>query len=176
MKRWQWRKQALLAFYGLRFGHGSFIYWLFWVRSVNSPNILHLVHRHLSSSRKSNPSWPNPEFHVEAQCSRNCFEWGVVAEGAYAVVGSFFNGLSIPNNAKFDLYKHKRSDEYYSWWNRHLRLYRRVWGDPEWTDYIVGLYDPVKKNAVQLYRCHWLWGRVTARSKRSRPKDLELSW
>lgn len=128
---------------------------------------MHPVHRHFELIAKIKPivqtqnsmskrSAPVTELRVES-----------LLKEPSAVVGSFFNGLSIPNNAKFDLYKHKRSDEYAIHGETDTLDYNgESEGGSRMNDYIVGLYDPVKKN-VQLYRAPLVVGRVTARSKRS---------
>lgn len=84
-----------------------------------------------------------------------------------AVVGSFFNGVSLPKKVSFDLYKHKRAEEYAIHGETDTLDYNgESEGGTRMNDYIVGLYDPTKKS-VQLFRAPFVEGRVTARGKRT---------
>lgn len=84
-----------------------------------------------------------------------------------AVVGSFFNGLSVPSSAKFDLYKHKKLEEYTLHGETETLDYNgETEGSSRMNDYIIGLYDPIKKN-IELYKAPLVVGRVNARSKRT---------
>ncbi|ODV80456.1 RNA polymerase I associated factor, A49-like protein, partial [Suhomyces tanzawaensis NRRL Y-17324] len=84
-----------------------------------------------------------------------------------AVVGSFFNGFSVPSNTEFDVYKHKKSDKYIIHGENDTLDYNgETVDDEEENDYIVGLYDP-KKKSIELYKAPFIPTRITSKDKRS---------
>ncbi|KAG2736159.1 hypothetical protein G9P44_000249 [Scheffersomyces stipitis] len=87
------------------------------------------------------------------------------AEEPSAVVGSFFNGLSVPTSTEFDLYKHKKSDKYVVHGETETLDYNGESLVDESNDYFVALYDPLNKS-VDLYKAPFVDAKVTARTKR----------
>lgn len=82
------------------------------------------------------------------------------------VVGSFFNGLSIPEETKFDLYKNRKNGEFLLHGENNTLDYDGETGaKDEHNDYVVALYDPVNKS-VELFKSPLVNAKVTAKSKR----------
>lgn len=78
------------------------------------------------------------------------------------VVGAFFNGLEIPKNTLFDLYKHPSEDEYLLHGENSTLEYNGLTLDNQDNkDYVVALYDP-KQKSVELYKSPLVQTRVTS--------------
>lgn len=89
-----------------------------------------------------------------------------LSEDPDVVVGSFFNGLSIPEETDFDLYKHKKNHQFLLHGeNDSLDYNGETGGVDEHNDYVVALYDPTHKS-VELFKSPLINGKVTAKSKR----------
>lgn len=90
-----------------------------------------------------------------------------VTSDAGVAVGSFFNGLSVPENTHFDLFHNKRSGEYLIHGENDTLDYNgETGGIGESHDYAVAVYDPLSKS-VELYKAPLISGRVSSRSKRT---------
>lgn len=77
------------------------------------------------------------------------------------VVGSFFNGLKVPQSTSFDLYKHKIDhNRLYLHGENETLEYNGEFGDDS-SDYVVALYDPSSKS-VELYKAPVIPASVTA--------------
>ncbi|KAK6454721.1 RNA polymerase I alpha subunit [Scheffersomyces xylosifermentans] len=87
-------------------------------------------------------------------------------EEPVAVVGSFFNGLSVPSETEFDLFKHKKAEKYVFHAENDTLDYNGETEAEEQNDYLVALYDPVNKS-VDLYKAPFVNAKVTAKSKRT---------
>ena len=71
------------------------------------------------------------------------------------VVGAFFNGLEIPKNTLFDLYKHPSEDEYLLHGENSTLEYNGLTLDnQDNNDYVVALYDP-KRNRWNFTSLLW---------------------
>lgn len=79
------------------------------------------------------------------------------------VVGSFFNGLSVPRDTAFDLYQHsEQRDEFVLHGeNATLEYNGATGGAAEHNDYVVAVYDPSLK-LVELFKAPMVYGKVTA--------------
>lgn len=110
------------------------------------------------------------------------------AEGSQIAVGAFFNGLTIPEETEFDLYKHKSKPQYELHGENDTLEYvanNNNNGDDDDNDddfdqkaakkrrinveddcnYCVGIYDH-DTNSIELYEAPMLKGKVIAKSKR----------
>lgn len=87
-------------------------------------------------------------------------------EDPSVVVGSFFNGLSVPSDIEFDLYKHKKTDNYLIHGENERLDYNGQTAEDDNNEYVVALYDPLNKS-VDLYKSPMVLSKVTAKSKRS---------
>ena len=87
-------------------------------------------------------------------------------EDPAVVVGSFFKGLSVPSDIEFDLYKHKKNDEFVIHGENERLDYDGETVEDDNNDYVVALYDPLNKS-VDLYKSPFVLSKVTAKSKRS---------
>lgn len=82
------------------------------------------------------------------------------------VVGSFFNGLQIPESTEFDLYKHKSQSEKYALHGENDTLeYNGETRSNENNDYVVAFYDK-KSRSVQLFRAPMIPATVTSKEHR----------
>ncbi|WPK25923.1 hypothetical protein PUMCH_003260 [Australozyma saopauloensis] len=82
------------------------------------------------------------------------------------VVGSFFNGLQIPESTEFDLYKHKHHKGTYALHgeNSTLEYNGETQADLQ-NDYLVAFYDK-KSRSVQLFRAPVVPAVVTSKENR----------
>lgn len=87
------------------------------------------------------------------------------------VVGSFFNGLQIPESTDFDLYKHKLHDKYVLHGENTTLEYNGQTEAEQSKDYVVAFYDK-KTKSVQLFRTPVVPTTVTSKEQRitKRPK------
>lgn len=82
------------------------------------------------------------------------------------VVGSFFNGLQIPESTEFDLFKHKTTNGRYALHGENSTLeYNGQTEADEQNDYVVAFYDK-KSRAVQLFRAPMIPATVTSKEHR----------
>lgn len=82
------------------------------------------------------------------------------------VVASFFNGLNIPKESDFHLYKHNKRQEYEMHGENNRLQYDATTDNSENNDkYCLAQYDPVTKT-LQLHETPVLTGKVLAKSKR----------
>lgn len=88
-----------------------------------------------------------------------------VNEEPVALVGSFFNGMSVPSSTEFDLFKHKKHDEYVLHGENETLDYNGETVKNSENDYIIGVYDPIHKS-VDLYKSPYLSAKVTAKRHR----------
>ena len=88
-----------------------------------------------------------------------------LTEEPVSIIGSFFNGLSVPSKTEFDLYKHKKSDKFTLHGENDTLDYNGETLEDEENDYILALYDPIQKS-VDLFKSPFVSAKVTARSKR----------
>ncbi|EMG51079.1 DNA-directed RNA polymerase I 49 kDa polypeptide, partial [Candida maltosa Xu316] len=86
-----------------------------------------------------------------------------VTEEPVAAVGSFFNGLTVPSSAEFDLYKHKKRDDYVLHGETETLDYNGESNNEN--EYVVAIYDPNTKS-VELYKTPYVSTKVTAKSNR----------
>ncbi|SGZ57022.1 CIC11C00000004964 [Sungouiella intermedia] len=84
------------------------------------------------------------------------------SEEPSVVVGSFFNGMLVPEKSNFDLFQHKhKKDSYFLHGENSTLEYNGYTGEDENNDYIVALYDPAHKS-VELYKAPMVYGKVTS--------------
>ncbi|KAG7196116.1 DNA-directed RNA polymerase I subunit rpa49 [Scheffersomyces spartinae] len=88
-----------------------------------------------------------------------------LTEEPVAVVGSFFNGMSIPRDAQFDVYQHKKNNAFALHGESATLEYNGVTALDDENDYIVAIYDAVHKS-VELYKTPVINGGVRAKAKR----------
>lgn len=86
-------------------------------------------------------------------------------EDVSVVIGSFFNGLSVPEETEFELFKHKKDDKFIFHGENDRLDYNGDSNTDDSSDYAIALYDPVHKS-VDLYKSILVNSKVTARSKR----------
>ncbi|EGW33650.1 RNA polymerase I alpha subunit, partial [Spathaspora passalidarum NRRL Y-27907] len=86
-------------------------------------------------------------------------------EEPVVAVGSFFNGLSVPSSTEFDLYKHKKQNNYVLHGESETLDYNGESLTDDQNDYVVGVYDPVHKS-VELFKSPYLSTKVTAKRNR----------
>ncbi|KAK6197065.1 RNA polymerase I associated factor, A49-like protein [Scheffersomyces amazonensis] len=82
-----------------------------------------------------------------------------------AVVGSFFQGLQVPESTEFDLYKHKKQQKYVIHGESDHLDYDGETNGEDTNDYVLAFYDPVNKS-LDLYKTPFVNGKVTAKAKR----------
>lgn len=88
------------------------------------------------------------------------------SEEPSVVVGSFFNGMLVPEKSNFDLFQHKhKQDSYFLHGENSTLEYNGYTGEDENNDYIVALYDPAHKS-VELYKAPMVYGKVTSLDSR----------
>ncbi|KAG7664706.1 RPA49 [[Candida] subhashii] len=88
-----------------------------------------------------------------------------ISEEPVALIGSFFNGMSVPPSTEFDLYKHKKNDTFILHGENDTLDYNGESVKNSENDYIVGVYDPIHKS-VELYKAPFLSAKVTAKRHR----------
>lgn len=89
-----------------------------------------------------------------------------VATDPSLVVGAFFNGLEIPTDTSFDLYKHPVEDDYLLHGENSTLEYNGLTLDnQDNNDYVVALYD-AKLKLVELYKAPLVQTRVTSLDSR----------
>ena len=83
-------------------------------------------------------------------------------------VGTFFNGFTVPADAKFDLYKNKKSQGViFHGENERLEYDGEPSNDAsDSSEYAIAVYDPVKKS-VELYKAPVLLGTITSKAHKS---------
>lgn len=83
------------------------------------------------------------------------------------VVGSFFNGLQIPKESHFDVYRHKSNDNEFVLHgeNSTLEYNGQTSNDDDLNDYVVALYDPLLK-ALELFKAPMITASVTSLASR----------
>lgn len=82
------------------------------------------------------------------------------------VVGSFFNGLQIPESTQFDLYQNQDQSQYVLHGENSTLEYNGQTGEAdENNDYVVAVYDP-KLKQMELYKAPMVHGRVTSLASR----------
>lgn len=82
------------------------------------------------------------------------------------VIGTFFNGMLVPEKSNFDLFEHKAKLGIYYLHGENATLeYNGSTADDDNNDYIVALYDPAKKS-VELYKAPMVYGNVTSLDNR----------
>ncbi|KAI5951698.1 RPA49 [Candida jiufengensis] len=81
-----------------------------------------------------------------------------------AAVGSFFNGLSVPPSTKFNVYQHKKKQDFIIHGESEHLNYD---GDSQNNDndYVLAVYDPNTKS-VELYKTPYLPTKVSAKKNR----------
>ncbi|OBA21025.1 RNA polymerase I associated factor, A49-like protein [Metschnikowia bicuspidata var. bicuspidata NRRL YB-4993] len=79
------------------------------------------------------------------------------------VVGSFFNGMQIPQDSLFELYQHKHDSHRYVLHGENSTLeYNGDSGEArDSNDYVVALYDP-KSKSVELFKAPMIQSHVTS--------------
>ncbi|GEQ67553.1 hypothetical protein JCM33374_g1218 [Metschnikowia sp. JCM 33374] len=79
------------------------------------------------------------------------------------VVGSFFNGMQVPDDSQFELYQHKNQNHRYVLHGENSTLeYNGDSGESrDSNDYVVALYDP-KEKSVELYKAPMIPSSVTS--------------
>ncbi|EDK43077.1 hypothetical protein LELG_01255 [Lodderomyces elongisporus NRRL YB-4239] len=82
------------------------------------------------------------------------------SEEPVACVGSSFNGLSVPESANFEVYKHKKNGSYLLHGESETLDYEGK--SSEENDYLIAVYDPNKKS-VELYKSPYISTRVTSK-------------
>ncbi|CUM68242.1 uncharacterized protein PRCAT00005963001 [Priceomyces carsonii] len=87
-------------------------------------------------------------------------------ESPSLVVGSFFNGISIPPESDFNLYKHKKSNDYILHGENNSLDYNGETDNKDDSEYFVAIYDPVHKS-VDLQKAPFVRGHILSKSKRS---------
>lgn len=87
------------------------------------------------------------------------------SEKPLLVVGSFFNGLHVPQDTTFDLYQHKANGNYLVHGENSTLEYTGSTDSSAPTEYVVALYDPAHK-AVELYRAPMVATKVTSLENR----------
>lgn len=90
-------------------------------------------------------------------------------ENPSVVVSSFFKGLHVPEDTKFDLYRRKASKEQFILHGENDRLEyegRTDLGSMDSKQYAVAVYNPDKKS-VQLYKAPVLDAKVVPKSTKS---------
>ncbi|RLV93625.1 DNA-directed RNA polymerase I subunit RPA49 [Spathaspora sp. JA1] len=88
-----------------------------------------------------------------------------LTEEPVVTVGSFFNGLSVPSSTEFDLYKHKKHNNFVLHGESDTLDYNGESLADDQNDYVVGVYDPVHKS-VELFKSPYLATKVTAKRNR----------
>ncbi|CCE87107.1 Piso0_005646 [Millerozyma farinosa CBS 7064] len=82
------------------------------------------------------------------------------------VVGSFFNGVTIPEKTEFDIYKKKKQEEYVVHGENDRLEYTAESLSDSNNDYYVAVYDPLQK-CVDLHKAPFMLGRVMAKSRKT---------
>ncbi|KHC39189.1 DNA-directed RNA polymerase I subunit RPA49 [Candida albicans P76067] len=86
-----------------------------------------------------------------------------VTEKPVATVGSFFNGLRVSPEVEFDLYKHKKRDDYVLHGETDTLDYNGTSNNEN--EYVVAVFDPNSKS-VELYKTPYISTKVTAKKNR----------
>ncbi|KAI5949951.1 RPA49 [Candida theae] len=80
-----------------------------------------------------------------------------------AAVGSFFNGLSIPSSAEFDIYKNRKTNDYLIHGESdHLEYNGDSLSTQDLNEYAVAVYDPNTKS-VELFKTPYFQTKVTSK-------------
>lgn len=87
------------------------------------------------------------------------------SEEAAAAVGAFFNGLTVPQDAQFDLYKNKKTNDVIFHGENDRLEYDGSVREDDTSDYALVMYDPVKKS-VELFKAPVLLGTVTSKANK----------
>lgn len=119
------------------------------------------------------------------------FDVSSFENGSQVAVGAFFNGLNIPKETEFDLFKHKTKPQYemhgendtleYIATNNdhaeddededdtdgrdHKKRALKTIEDEDESNYCIGVYDH-DTNSIELYQAPMMKGKVIAKSKR----------
>ena len=86
-----------------------------------------------------------------------------VTEEPVVAVGSFFNGLSVAPTAEFDLYKHKKREDFVLHGETETLDYNGESSSSN--EYVVAVYDPETKS-VELFKTPYMSTKVTAKRNR----------
>ncbi|EDO19068.1 hypothetical protein Kpol_2000p33 [Vanderwaltozyma polyspora DSM 70294] len=91
-----------------------------------------------------------------------------VQDQTSVAIGSFFKGFNVPNETSFELYKKKNSDGEFVVHGENSRLEYEGSTDSTASDsvqYVVGVYDPSKKN-IKLYKAPLVQCKVISKSSK----------